>query len=238
MADLLDPAPPRRCRRDRWRFRLGLLLLAAGLGLLGYVAWQLYGTDYVSRARHESTVASLRAEWARPQGTGSVSSGSSAAGAIVRIPAFGADYAVPLVEGVADDALASGIGHFTDSAQPGEVGNFAVAGHRITHGEPLRDLPELVVGDEIVVETRDRVYTYVLDTGGDDLRVPLTAGWVVGVDPGNPNGGVGPAPDERRLITVTTCAELFHTDDRLVVFGHLVASEPRQASDVATTSTD
>ncbi len=101
------------------------------------------------------------------------------------MPAFGEDYAVPLLEGVDDDALASGLGHFPDAADPGAVGNFALAGHRVTHGEPLRDLPGLRVGDEVVVETRDAVYTYVLDTGGEDLRVPFTAGWVVG-DAGQP----------------------------------------------------
>ena len=33
--------------------------------------------------------------------------------------------------------------------------------------------------------------------------------------------------DGQRLITLTTCSELFHTDDRLVAFGHLVDKEPR-----------
>ncbi len=218
-------APPRR--RRPWRVWLGLTFLTVGLALLGYVGWQLYGTNYVSQQRHERTVESLVATWSEPNGSASVSSGESIADAIVRVPALGAGYAVPLVEGIDDSALASGLGHFSDSAGPGEVGNFALAGHRITHGEPLRDLPGLTPGDEIVIETRDHVFTYVLDTGGDDLRVPFTAGWVVGEEPVNPDGGVAPPPGEDRLITITTCAELFHTDDRLVAFGHLVSAEPR-----------
>ena len=220
---------PRR-RRGSWSFRVGLVLLSAGLAVLGYVGWQLYGTNYVSQRRHTDGVEALRLEWEQPSGSSAVSSGSSSADAIIRVPAFGADYAVPLVAGVDDSALASGLGHFPDSAAPGAIGNFALAGHRVTHGEPLRDMPDLVPGDEIVVETRDRVYTYVLDTGGDDLRVPFTAGWVVGSTPVNPDGGVGPVPEERRLITVTTCAELFHTDDRLISFGHLISVEPRQGT--------
>ena len=223
----VDERPGSR-RRGTWSFRVGLVLIAAGSVLLGYVGWQLYGTNYVSQRRHADAVEALRLEWQQPDGSSAVSSGRSSADAIVRVPAFGADYAVPLVSGVSDDALAAGIGHFPDSAAPGATGNFAVAGHRITHGEPLRDLPDLAVGDEVIVETRDRVYTYVMDTGGGDLRVPFTAGWVLGDPPVNPDGGVGPDADERRLITVTTCAELFHTDDRLVAFGHLVSSEPRQ----------
>lgn len=211
---------------------MGLTALAAGVGLLGYVGWQLYGTNYVSQARHDRTVEALVEEWDRSSGTGSVlgTDGGGESGyveAIIRVPAFGEDYAVPVLQGVGDEALASGFGHFSDSAGPGGVGNFALAGHRITHGEPLRDMPALAVGDEIVVETQDRVYTYVLDTGGDDLRVPFTAGWVVGEQPVHPDGGPSPAPGEEHLITITTCAELFHTDDRLVAFGHLVDSRPR-----------
>jgi sortase A len=37
-----------------------------------------------------------------------------------------------------------------------------------------------------------------------------------------------PSQEEgQRLLTLTTCAELFHTDDRMVAFGHLVETEPR-----------
>ena len=28
----------------------------------------------------------------------------------------------------------------------------------------------------------------------------------------------------QRLITLTTCSELFHTDDRMIAFGHLVST--------------
>jgi len=60
------------------------------------------------------------------------------------------------------------------------------------------------------------------------LRVPFTAGWVLGQRPRNPDpDGVGPTPYSRRLLTLTTCAELFHTDDRLVAFGHLVSVDRR-----------
>lgn len=221
------PPPERRRRgRRRWSFRIGLAMLVAGLALLGYVGWQLYGTDIVSKRRHERTVEQLEREWARPDGAAEASTDHGTATAILRVPAFGDDYAVPILEGVDDDALASGLGHFTDTAGPGDVGNYALAGHRITHGEPLRDLPDLEPGDAIDVETRDAVYHYVLDTGGDELRVSFTASWVLDAHPTNPDGGVGPT-DARRLITLSTCAELFHTDDRLVAFGHLVSVEER-----------
>ncbi|MDO9454622.1 class E sortase [Nocardioides sp.] len=222
-----EAAPRRRARRRGWTFWLGLGLVLAGLSILGWIGWQLYGTNLVSQRRHEETVDRLEKEWAEPQGQPDVETAQGKAYAILRIPALGEDFAVPVLEGVEDDALASGIGHFETSAAPGEVGNYALAGHRVTHGEPLRDMPDLDAGDEVVVETRDVVYTYVLDTGGQQLRVPFTSGWVVDPAPVNPDGGVGPAPDQDRLITLTTCAELFHTDDRLVAFGHLTSAVER-----------
>ncbi len=221
-------SPPPSRRRRGWAFWVGLALVLAGLSVLGWIGWQLYGTNVVSQQRHERTVDDLERQWARDGGAADVDTPEGRAGAILRVPAFGDDYAVPILEGVDDDALASGMGHFETSAGPGEVGNLALAGHRITHGEPLRDMPDLEAGDELVVETRDAVYTYVLDTDGGQLRVPFTDGWVVEPTPDNPDpDGVGPAPGERRLITLTTCAELFHTDDRLAAFGHLRDVERR-----------
>jgi sortase A len=131
---------------------------------------------------------------------------------------------------VADDVLAKGFGHFEDAAQAGGKGNYALAAHRVTHGEPLRDMPELRPGDTVVVETRQDVYTYVLDTNPNDLVVTFHDVWVVAPKPENPQqGGVGPV-DDPRLITLTTCAELFHTDNRMIAFGHLVSKvHKRQA---------
>jgi sortase A len=113
----------------------------------------------------------------------------------------------------------------------GAIGNYVLAGHRVTHGEPFADLPQLEPGDEIIVETRVATYTYVLDTGGEDLIVPFTATWVLDDRPVNPEaGGTQPPADAgEALITLLTCSEIFHTDDRSVVFGHLVETSPAPA---------
>ncbi len=219
--------------------RVGVLLIVAGLGLGAYVAWQFFGTNWQSERTHRALVDDVETAW-EDQGARSVAeSGDEGSevvlevdqgevSAIIRIPAFGEDYAVPMLEGTSDEALSAGFGHFDDSARPGRVGNFALAAHRITHGEPLRDMPALEPGDEIVVETSRATYTYVLDTGGADLEVPFTAGWVLGDLPSNPDGGVQPTQEPgQRLLTLATCSELFATDDRLVAFGHLERTEPR-----------
>ena len=212
----------------RWTGRLGLVLLLAGVLLLGFAAWQYLGTNWVSERRQHRIVEELDRGWAA--GEVQVETSGTTAGAVVRIPRFGGGYAVPLLEGTSGDALAAGIGHLEDTAGPGEAGNFVLAAHRVTHGEPFADLPELRTGDEVYVDTADRTYVYVVDTDGDAVEVAFDAGWVVAAVPDNPApGGAEPAQEPgQHLITLTTCAELFHTDERLVVFGHLVGSEPRR----------
>jgi sortase A len=217
-------------------FWLGVLLVVGGLGMLGYVAWQFYGTTYVAKQVQDRVVEELTEEWSVAPSTqvGGVKEPEAPVGepiGLVRIPAFGDDYVVPILQGTTDDVLSSGFGHFDKTAGPGEKGNFALAGHRVTHGEPLRDMPELRPGDEVIVETRSAVYTYELDTDPNDLIVTFEDIWVIDRVPSNPDGGVEPAQTNgQRLITLTTCAELFHTDNRMIAFGHLVDTEPKQAS--------
>ena len=219
-----------RVQRRRGLLWTGLVCVAAGLAVLGYVGWQLIGTNIVSERRQQQLVEELQDQWRTQPGAEGTSVEQPTVGeasALVRIPRFGDDYVMPVLDGVTDDNLASGLAHFEDSAGPGQVGNYALAGHRITHGEPLRDLPELEPGDEVVVETRDTVYTYQLDTDPEDLVVSFADTWVVAPLPENPDpDGVQPATAQQ-LLTLTTCAELFHTDDRMIAFGHLVATEPR-----------
>lgn len=205
-----------------------MALVLVGLVLGGWVAWQVWGTNVVSQRTHRALVADAESAWARTGGGPAVlETDGGRVSAVVRIPRFGDDYAVPVLEGTSDEVLASGFGRFTDGARAGGRGNFAVAAHRVTHGEPLRDMPDLRPGDEVVVETATATHTYVLDTAGDALTVPFTAGWVLDPVPRNPDGGVQPRQSPgQRLLTLTTCSELFHTDDRLVAFGHLVSTEP------------
>ena len=217
-----------RTRRARWLLVCGVLLVLAGGAALAYVGWEYVGTNWVSARRHAAIVGDLEDGWADGQATVRVEAGTATA--IVRIPRFGADYAVPVLEGTSDDVLAAGFGHVDGTADAGAVGSYALAAHRVTHGQPLRDMPDLEVGDRVVVETERTTYTYELVTAGDALTVPFTADWVLDPLPTNPEeGGVEPPQDPGgRLLTLTTCSELFHTDDRLVAFGELVSSYPRR----------
>ncbi len=213
--------------RAQWAMVVaGWALVVGSVGILGWASWQVWGTNWVSAGKQADGLRALEQQWAEGQDFALVDGRQVTS--VVRIPRFGSDYEMPLVEGVTDEALAAGFGHFAESVAPGEQGNFALAAHRVTHGEPLRAMPKLRAGDEIVIETREATYTYVLDSGGTDLEVPFTSTWVLDAVPRNPDGGTEPPQQAgRQLITLMTCAELFHTDDRLVAFGHLESREPR-----------
>jgi sortase A len=223
------PTPSERTRRRRAPFWVGVALILAGLAVLGYVAWQFFGTNVVSHRKQQHLIEQTRRAWSQGASTTIKGKGLQLQGAeaLIRIPRFGKDYVVPVQAGVGYKVLAEGFGHFSQSAYPGQVGNYALAGHRVTHGEPLRDMPDLRPGDKVIVETRYRTYTYRLDTDPNKLIVPFTSIWVIRPLPTNPQGGVEPPQRPgQRLITLTTCSELFHTDDRMIAFGHLVSSRP------------
>lgn len=227
------PAPGRRSGGAPWSRRvttwLGLAMVVGGLGMLGYVGWQFWGTNWTSQRAQAQVTSDLQRQWERGgEQLAPKYLPSGSASALIRIPKFGDDYVVPVLEGMTDEVLSSGYGHFRDTADPGEVGNYALAAHRVTHGEPLRRMPELRPGDEVIVETAEATFTYEIDTDPNELVIPFTGVWVLDDVPRNPDGGVQPAQQPgQRLITLTTCSELFHTDDRMIAFGHLVDREPK-----------
>jgi len=79
----------------------------------------------------------------------------------VIVPAIGVD--APVVEGDDWEALKKGAGHHVGSANPGERGNAVISAHNDIYGEIFRRLPELSIGDEIIVQTVSTSYTYVVE---------------------------------------------------------------------------
>lgn len=210
---------------------VAVVLLVAGVGLLGWVAFQYFGTNVISKQAFEQEKVQLRDAWQR-EGSVSARGGKPATAkekllpgqaiALLRVPAFGPDYEVPILEGVDLADLNRGVGHYSTSVMPGQIGNFAIAGHRITNGEPFAKLLELNTGDQVIVETRDATYTYVIDEPPRDLTVSDTATWVLEPVPGKPTEKPTTA-----LLTMTTCQDLFRSPDRSVGFGHLVATKTK-----------
>ena len=86
---------------------------------------------------------------------------------------------------------------------PGQVGNFAFAGHRNGYGQPLGDVDKLQEGDPIIVRTQD--YWYVYHYTSYKIVLP-TQTEVVAANPENP----GAAPT-KRMLTMTTCEPKYST---------------------------
>lgn len=203
----------------------GTLLLILGVVGLGWFGYQYVGTNVVAQRTFEEEKAGLRERWStQPEATKSSPPTSKPspidlgeAMGLLRVPAFGKDFEVPILAGTDLDTLSRGVGHYTSTAAPGQIGNFAIAGHRVTHGQPFAKLLDLDRGDKVSIETRSAIYTYVLDRAPRELTVDDTETWVL-----EPVPGRDAAPARRALLTLTTCQDLFRSSDRSVGFGHLI----------------
>ena len=211
---------------------VGELLITLGLLLLLFVAWQLWWTDVVADAQQEQIATELRDDWSddrrdstaapsEPQGDPPpvADPEDGEAFALLHVPRFGEGYQPrPVVEGTSLDLLEKGLGHYDGTALPGAVGNFAVAGHRVTYGKPLNLIAELVEGDAVVVETADTWFTYRVRSS-----TIVTPDRVDVVAPVPEQPGVVPT---ERLMTLTACHPMFSARERYVVYAVLESWQP------------
>jgi sortase A len=79
----------------------------------------------------------------------------------IRIPKIGITRTV--VEGVDLSQLKRGPGHYPETPLPGQRGNVAIAGHRTTYGQPFHNVDKLAPGDDILFETLQGNFRYVVD---------------------------------------------------------------------------
>lgn len=133
----------------------------------------------------------------------------------IESPALGEDWSWVVVEGVDLPQLALGPGHYPGTAGPGEVGNFAVAGHRAGHAAPFEDLDRLKPGDVVKFSFGDDHWAYRVDRSF--LTEPTDVG-VIDAVPEQPN-----AVPTKRLMTLTTCDPKYGVRfKRLIVVGTLI----------------
>ena len=205
---------------------LGELCVTAGAVLLLFCVYQLWWTNVEAAHARSATLSDLSQAWrsddtpdygapatavaASPAAQPVARPAKGTAFALIRIPRLGSDWRQPIIEGVTATELHEGIGHYIGTAMPGQRGNLALAGHRATNGEPFRDLDAMQTGDEVIVETRDVTYTYVVDKPW--TLVSPDAIEVIAPVPGRPGVRATTAK-----LTLTTCNPRWASTQRLIV---------------------
>lgn len=209
---------------------VGELFITTGVLMLLFVTYQLWWTNVRAHQQAASASNNLEHQWAKgtaqgpDRNPGTFSPGEGFA--IMYIPKL--DVKAPIAQGVdKHKVLDKGmVGHYDGSlntAMPWDkTGNFAVAAHRNTHGEPFRYINHLVPGDKVVVETANAYYTYQVTSS-----LASTPPSNIGVLKPVPVGSGFTAPG--RYITLTTCTPEFTSTNRLIVWGKLVEERPRSA---------
>ncbi|TPV49863.1 class E sortase [Pseudarthrobacter phenanthrenivorans] len=218
---------------------VGELLITAGIILLLFVAWQLWWTNVESDAKQTEVIKEFAQDLAGAPpaaadavappagedfGEPVVATAPAHAGTIgiMYIPRFGPNYTRPIVQGTTSDVLDTlGLGHYGTTAMPGAVGNFAVAGHRQTHGAVLDNIHTLVPGDKIYVQTRDGYYVYVFRN--NQIVMPSRTDVLEPV-PTRP----GATPTER-FLTMTSCNPRFGAEERIIAYALLDSWRPASA---------
>ncbi|KOU58779.1 membrane protein [Streptomyces sp. MMG1533] len=203
---------------------IGEVFITTGVLMLLFVTYQLWWTNVRAHAQADKEASSLQDDWAsgkRNPGTFSPGQGF----ALLHIPKL--DVVVPIAEGVSNKKVLDRgmVGHYGEgelkTAMPdAKTGNFGLAGHRNTHGEPFRYINKLQPGDAIVVETQDKYFVYKMAS-----MLPVTSPSNTSVlDPVPPGSGF---TKTGRYITLTTCTPEFTSKYRLIVWGKMVEERPR-----------
>lgn len=193
--------------------------VAVGLILLGRTAYQVW--DPGAAAQQHRLAAGLQHQWHQHPSAGHryrpITLVTGQPFAFLRIPAFGPNWRFAVVEGTSLAQLAAGPGHVPGTQLPGEPGNFAVAAHDITAGNPFLHLASLRQGAVIYVTTVNGTYRYRVTS---ESVVPYTDVAVLAPVPGHPG-----LRGRQQFITLITCTPvtLDFTPWRVIVAGTLLS---------------
>ncbi|WP_432151275.1 class E sortase [Streptomyces sp. bgisy029] len=203
------------------------LCITVGALIILFVAYVLLWTGVKAADAAEGEIETLRGRWAQEPVAAPPGAAASAPApyrdgkpfATLHIPRFGADWEWPVLENTEARTLQKGLGHYSGTARPGERGNFAVAGHRRTYGDPFKDFPRLRPGDAVIVNDGTTWFTYRI--AREPYRTVPTDTAVVDPVPRR-SGFEGPG----RYLTLTTCEPEWGSSHRLIAWAHLDATRP------------
>ncbi|MEU6677078.1 class E sortase [Streptomyces sp. NPDC046925] len=213
------------------------LCITVGTLIVLFVVYVLFWTGVKADNAMDSQIDDLQERWAQGSVPAQTDGGGSAETpspkkpapyedgkpfAVMYIPRFGFTWNKPVLEGTGTGILKKGLGHYGDTAQLGQRGNFSVAGHRRTYGDPFKDFPKLRPNDPVVLTDGTTWFTYRIDK-----KPYKTLPGDIGVIDAVPrkSGFDGPG----RYLTLTTCEPEWGHSHRLIVWAHLDATQPVEA---------
>ena len=151
----------------KFRKVIGVILILIGIGIIGNVVYK----KMVTSQTQKQLIGILEGESTNKENQGNTNNESELklsdingykAIAILEIPSIKLKQGV--VEGVGDDVLKYYLGHYEETAKPGEKGNFVVAGHRVSdYTDAFINLYKVKKDDEVIVKTEDKKYTYIVE---------------------------------------------------------------------------
>jgi sortase A len=238
------PAPAVKMRGDGWRMvvrGIGQFLITAGIVILLFVVYELWVTGLYTKQWQSSHLKKLEQSWAPGHHSIEISKADPKIAqiplgsgiAVLYIPRFGKGYHMVIVEGTGTSDLEKGPGHYPGTAFPGQVGNFAVAGHRTTYLHPFYHLDALRRGDAIVLETKTMWFTYRIEDSPPTKGYPHVPYQEI-VNPTDVSVAY-PVPDQSnpdakpslKMLTFTSCNPRYSAAQRIVVHAVLAEALPR-----------
>lgn len=227
-----------------WRVvgAIGRFMMRAGVLVLLFVAYQLWGTGLATNRAQDRLKSEFATQLEQASttttdpGSGSTSTTTPPtpapatppvtaatdlptpepgdAVAKIQIPAIGVDYIV--LQGVDLKWLKEGPGHFPQTPLPGQPGNVALAGHRTTYAAPFNRLDELKPGDVITFDTLQGTFTYTVDAHENVPGEPPSGHFIV-----KPNQIEILDQDGTDKVTLMACNPKYSARERIVVTGTL-----------------
>ncbi|GAA1677538.1 class E sortase [Fodinicola feengrottensis] len=195
----------------------GQTLITLGLVVMLFAGYEVYGKELQVDGNKDTLNSQLNQQWSHQTGAAASTPIPGQGLARIYIPRLQKDWVV--VEGVTPHDIRLAPGHYPKSQLPGQVGNFAVAGHRIK--AIFYDLDQLKNGDEIVVQTRTDWFIYKVS-----LTEIVSPHEVSVVDPVPHHPGATPT---QKMITLTTCNPKWDNYQRLIIHGVLASTQPTSA---------
>lgn len=211
----------------------GIGIMAAGLLTIGIAVVPVVVGETNAKNTQDSAVSQLENQWGDPSVSEAdiVSADPNSVDnlaelkegevfGLIKIPKLGKEWVKPLAQGTTPAVLDTmGVGHYVSTANPGQKGNFALAGHNNTNGSVFDRIPELEPGDEVIIETETMRYVYefrsseIVTPDTNEILYPVP--WKAEAEP------------TEALLTMTTCWPAWSDKERWISYSVLKKAEEK-----------